>query len=234
MSLSADEQKRTAAARAAGLVGAGMRIGLGTGSTAAHLIRILGQRVGEGLDVTCVPTSEATAALAREAGLSLGHLDDLAPLDLTIDGADELDADLNLIKGGGGALLREKIVAGSSRRMIVIADQSKLVPVLGAYPLPVEIVRFGAASTEARIAAALEEHGLQARVGLRHHLNQPFVTDEGHFIVDCAIDRIEDPKALGCRLSSTVGVVEHGLFVGIATEAILGRADGTVTMLGES
>lgn len=232
MSISADEQKRAAAARAAGLVSAGMKVGLGTGSTAAHLIRILGERAGEGLEITCVATSEAAADLAREAGLTLGALDELLPLDITIDGADELDEHLRLIKGGGGAHLREKIVASASKRMVVIADESKLVETLGAYPLAVEIVRFGVEATREALFRALQAAGRSPSMGLRMTPDTPFVTDEGHYIIDCACGAMDDPAGLAATISDIPGVVEHGLFIGIATDAIIGRANGEVTLLG--
>ena len=233
MTLSADARKRAAAARAVDFVTPGMRLGLGTGSTAAHFVQLLGEQVRAGLNVTCVPTSEAIAALARDNGIALDSLDALFPLDLTVDGADEFDAGLTLIKGGGGALLREKIVAQASRRMIVIADADKQVEVLGAFPLPVEIVRFGAGTTTARIGEAMA--GLD--LGLTPILRTlgdgtPFITDEGHYIVDCPCGAIPEPPAVAGALEAIAGVVGHGLFIGVATGVIVGHSDGSVTEMG--
>lgn len=219
--------KRQAAARALERVRPGMRLGLGTGSTARHFVDLLGEKVRGGLDVTGVPTSEATRAQAASCGITLSTLEETPELDLTIDGADEIGSDLTLIKGGGGALLREKIVARASAGMIVIADESKWVGILGRFPLPVEIVRFGMAATRRAVedAAGLPRNSdrLTLRRGKDGH---PFVTDEGHFILDAALERIPDPQSLGVRLASIPGVVEHGLFIGIATTAILAGPDG--------
>jgi len=233
MTLSADQQKHAAAARAVQLVEPDMTVGLGTGSTAAHFVRLLGERVRGGLEVTGVPTSEATAALAGENGIALGFLDGGRPLDLTVDGADELGPGLTMIKGGGGALLREKIVAQASKRMIGIADAGKKVDVLGAFPLPVEIVPFGAASTIAQIRAALAGLGIAITPVLRTlDGGATFITDEGHHMVDCACGAIADPPAVAAALGAIAGVVEHGLFIGIATGAIVGHGDGHITELG--
>lgn len=233
MIISSDERKQIAAARALELVEPGMRLGLGTGSTATHFVKLLAVRVAAGLDVVGVPTSQATDDLARKNGIRLGDLDDLAPLDLTIDGADELDGSLNLIKGGGGALLREKIVGEASRRMIVVADSDKYVGMLGAFALPVEIVRFASGAIAARIERALADHGAPATPSLRLSGGAPFVSDEGHYIVDCGCGEIADTAALAKSLNDIAGVVDHGLFIGIATGAILGNADGSITQLGE-
>ncbi|MHA1524558.1 MAG: ribose-5-phosphate isomerase RpiA [Alphaproteobacteria bacterium] len=234
MKLSADRQKLAAAHKALELVRPGMKLGLGTGSTAAHFVMLLGEAVATGLAVVGVPTSEQTAELARRAGVPLGTLDDLAPLDLTIDGADEIDANLRLIKGGGGALLREKIVAQSSRRMVVIADEAKQVERLGAFALPVEIVRFGVGATGAAVAEALANIGQDARITVRQNGDGGiFTTDEGHHILDCACASIAQPEKLSHALGEIAGVVDHGLFLGIATGAILGTHDGTVLMLGD-
>ncbi|VAW10035.1 Ribose 5-phosphate isomerase A [hydrothermal vent metagenome] len=233
MNLDADQRKCAAAARAVEIVTPGMRLGLGTGSTAAHFVRLLGSCVRAGLNVTGVPTSEATAELARDNGIALGSLDASFPLDLTVDGADEFDKGLTLIKGGGGALLREKIVAQASRRMIVIADADKQVETLGAFPLAVEIVRFSAGTTTARISTALAGLGLAIAPVLRTGADgAPFITDEGHYIVDCACGAIAEPPALAGALEAIAGVVDHGLFIGIATGVIVGHGDGSVTELG--
>ena len=228
-SLSASERaKRASAARALDEVRDGMRLGIGTGSTAAWLVKLLGERVQAGeLDVTCVPTSSRTRDLAEQCGLRLGTLDDTAPLDLTIDGADEFDPDLNLIKGGGGALLQEKIVACASARMIVISDPTKEVPRLGAFPLPVEIIQFGWRTTMQAVEDALEGMDVAGRrIALRLNRDEPFVTDERHFIIDLHLRRIGDPASLAARLARLPGVVEHGLFIGIADTVVIGEESG--------
>lgn len=219
----ADAQKRAAAARALDYVRPGMRLGLGTGSTAAHFVDLLAERVRGGLDVIGVPTSEVTRAQAERLGVPLTTLDDTPELDLTVDGADEIGPDLSLIKGGGGALLREKIVAAASARMVVIADASKWVPVLGNFPLPVEVVPFGLAATRRAVAAIVAPAALTLRRCADGHA---FVTDGGHFILDAALARIEDAGGLACRLCSVPGVVEHGLFIGLADVAVLAGEDG--------
>ncbi|NWH07225.1 MAG: ribose-5-phosphate isomerase RpiA [Alphaproteobacteria bacterium] len=225
--MTADDQKRAAAIKALDHILPGMRLGLGTGSTAAHFVRALGQRVREGLAVTAVATSEATAALAREFGITIVELNELRHLDLTVDGADELDGSLRLIKGGGGALLREKIVAVSSDRMIVIADESKLVGELGNFPLPVEIVPFGYRVTMERIADAAAAAGCaQNLITLRGGEKHPFRTDGGNFIADCDCSHIPHPEDLDTRLSFIPGVVENGLFLDLATVAIIGHTGG--------
>ncbi len=224
---SSEHLKRLAAARALDWVRPGMRLGLGTGSTARHFVELLGERVRGGLDVVGVPTSEATRRDAERCGIGLTSLDETPRLDLTVDGADEIGPDLTLIKGGGGALLREKIVAAASARMIVIADDSKWLPQIGAFPLPIEIVRFGATATRAAVAAALRSLGLPADPALRMAPGgHAFVTDEGHLILDAALGRIPDPKSLADRLAAIPGVVEHGLFIGLASVAIVGGAGG--------
>jgi ribose 5-phosphate isomerase A len=228
-----DDLKRAAAERAVSLVTPGMRLGLGTGSTARHFVDLLGERVRAGLDVVGVPTSEATAAQARGEGIRLATLDEEPVLDLTVDGADELDERLRLIKGGGGALLREKIVAAASRRMIVIADGSKRVARLGRFPLPIEVVPFGLETTRRAVAEALRGQGLPDVLRLRTAANgTPFATDGGHVILDAHLSGIDDPEALAAALVAIPGVVEHGLFLGLATGAILATAEGLVE-LGE-
>jgi ribose 5-phosphate isomerase A len=225
--MTADAQKKAAAARALEFVRPGMRLGLGTGSTAQHFVDLLGERVKTGLDVVAVPTSEATRAQAERLGIKLTSLDATPELDLTVDGADEIGPDLTLIKGGGGALLREKIVASASARMIVIADQSKLVPVLGHFPLPVEIVPFGARATRHAVEAATAAAGCPGpavpRLGKDGH---PLVTDGGHWLLDAQLQHIADPKTVAERLSSIPGVMEHGLFIGLAWAAIVAGPDG--------
>jgi ribose 5-phosphate isomerase A len=222
-----DTQKREAAARALEFVRPGMRLGLGTGSTARHFTELLGQRVQAGLDIIGVPTSEATRADAERWGIPLTTLDETPQLDLAVDGADEISPDLNLVKGGGGALLREKIVAAASARMIVISDESKWVPVLGRFPLPVEVVPFGLAATRLAVEAAAAAAGAPGPAILRRNRDgQVFITDSGHWILDAALVRIADPKSLADRLAAIPGVVEHGLFIGLAQIAILAGRDG--------
>src|SRR5499433_1364384 len=194
--MDADAQKRAAAARAVEFVRSGMRLGLGTGSTARPFVELLGERVRGGLRVVGVPTSEATRRDAERWGIPLTTLDETPALDLTVDGADEIAPDLTLIKGGGGALLREKIVAAASRRMVVIADSSKLVATLGHFPLPVEVVPFGLAATRRAVEAAAAAAGCAGPALLRRAKDgHAFVTDGGHWILDAAFERIADPKA---------------------------------------
>ncbi len=206
-----------------------MRLGLGTGSTAKLFVSLLAERVRGGLKVTGVPTSEATRAQAEAEGVPLTTLDETPELDLTVDGADELDDDLHLIKGGGGALLREKIVAAASSRMIVIADGSKRVSHIGRFPLPIEVVPFGLGATRVAVARAIEVAGAKGELRLRSAANgEPFLTDGGHYILDAALNRINAPEALATSLAAVPGVVEHGLFIGLATGAILATDKGLV------
>jgi ribose 5-phosphate isomerase A len=222
-----EAQKRAAAARAVEFVRPGMRLGLGTGSTAKHFVDLLGERIRGGLDVVAVPTSEATRAQAERLGITLTTLDETPELDLTIDGADEIAPDLTLIKGGGGALLREKIVASASAKMLVIADQSKWVAMLGRFPLPVEIAPFGAAATQRAVEAAAAAAGCPGSAPIRKAPNgHAFVTDGGHWVLDAQLQRIPDPKTLAARLSAVPGVMEHGLFIGLARTAIVAAPDG--------
>ena len=218
--------KRAIAVKALEYVQPGMKLGLGSGSTAEIFVELLAVHASA-KSLTCVPTSEKTAALARKLGLTLAELDDTAPLDLTIDGADEADRDLNLIKGGGGMLLREKIVAAASHKMVVIADQSKLVARLGKYPLPVEVVAFGHKSTAARLKAVLAAAGYsQAPLTLRQRDGAVFKTDSGNVIYDVAFGAIQDAPKLAAAVSAVPGVVEHGLFIGLANLAVLAGAQG--------
>ncbi len=222
-----EAQKRQAAARALEWVKPGMRLGLGTGSTARHFVDLLGKRVRGGLNVVGVPTSEATRAQAESLNIPLTTLDETPSLDLTIDGADEISLDLTLIKGGGGALLREKIVASASTAMIVIADDTKLVSTLGAFALPIEVMPFGLAATQRSIETAIRSAGASGPLALRRDKNgHVFVTDGGHWIVDAPLGRIPSPKALADALSAVPGVVEHGLFIGMAQAAILAGSAG--------
>lgn len=222
-----DAQKRQAAARALDFVQPGMRLGLGTGSTAAHFVALLAERVRAGLDVVGVATSQATWHQAQGLGIALTTLDETPELDLTVDGADEVAPDLGLIKGGGGALLHEKIVAAASARMIVIADESKWVAVLGRFPLPIEVVSFGLAATRRAIETAAALAGAPGPCGLRRTPDgHPFVTDSGHFILDAALEHISQPKPLATRLAAIPGVVEHGLFIGMAHAAVIAGPHG--------
>ena len=222
-----EAQKRQAAALAVEWVQPGMRLGLGTGSTARHFVELLAERVAAGLDVVGVATSEATRADAERLGVPLTTLDETPALDLTVDGADEIAPDLSLIKGGGGALLHEKIVAAASARMVVIADEGKWVPMLGRFPLPIEVVAFGLAATRRAIEAAAAASGCPGKALLRRDNNgHAFVTDSGHWILDAMLGRIAEPSLLADRLSAIPGVVEHGLFIGTAQAAILAGPAG--------
>ena len=208
-----------------------MKLGLGSGSTARQFVDLVGEKVKAGLDVRCVATSEATEAQAKALGIPLANTGRIPELDLTVDGADEVDPKLNLIKGGGGALLREKIVASASKRMVVIANSTKLVPRLGAFPLPIEVVPFGLAATRRHIERAFAKLGLAGPMRVRGE-SSPFITDGGHYILDCSLGAIAEPEALTEILSPIPGVVEHGLFVGIARAAIIAGAEG-VEVLGD-
>lgn len=216
------EAKRAAAEEAVKFIREGMTVGLGTGSTAYWAIHAIGARVAEGLRIQAVATSEATERFARECGIPL--LDKLTELDVTIDGADEVDGRLNAIKGGGGALLREKLVAAASRELILIVDDSKCVHRLGAFPLPVEIVPFGAELTMRQIGR------LGCRPVLREKEGRPFVTDNGNFIADCPFGRIEQPEELQHGLKRITGVVDHGLFISMADKLIIGHGSGAVSI----
>jgi len=218
--------KRAASARALDFVQPGMRLGLGTGSTAKHFVDLLGEKVAGGMKVVGVPTSEVTRAQAEACKIPLTTLDAIDRLDLTIDGADELDPALNLIKGGGGALLREKIVAAASDRMIVIADDSKWVPTLGRFPLPIEVIPFGLGATRRAIETAFAACGVSGQMAVRKAKggaedSHVFVTDGGHWILDAKLGRIEDPARLASTLNAIPGVVEHGLFIDLASTVVL-------------
>jgi ribose 5-phosphate isomerase A len=222
-----EDLKRDAAACALDDVRDGMKLGLGTGSTARHFVELLGAKVRAGLNVVGVPSSEATRAQAAACGIPLATLDDISRLDLTVDGADEVDHNLDLIKGGGGALLREKIVATASACVTVIADGSKWVEWLGRFPLPIEVVPFGLGATREAIAQALARHGIKAELVLRQDRDgHRFVTDGGHWIVDARCERIDAAASLAEALDVIPGVVEHGLFVGIASKVILADPAG--------
>jgi ribose 5-phosphate isomerase A len=231
---SADTMKREAARAALGAVEPNMKLGLGTGSTAAHFVDLLGARVRAGLKVICVPTSERTREQAAALGIALTTLDELPELDLVVDGADEFDASRRLIKGGGGALLREKIVAAASKRMFVITDATKEVKTLGAFPLPIEVDRFGAQSTQLHIERTARGLGLIGPIIQRRNKDQtPYITDGGHYIYDCSFGAIDAPELLAERLAAIPGVVEHGLFIDLATAIFVAGSQG-VRILGNA
>ena len=223
-----DREKAVAARASVELVRDGDIVGLGTGSTAAYAVRFLGERVQAGLKIRGIPTSIHTQELAASLGIPLTTLDEFQAIDVTIDGADEVDAQLRLIKGGGGALLREKIVASATRQFVIIADSSKQVPVLGKFPVPVEIIKFAEALVAKKISA------LGAAVTVREAPSgKPFLTDEGNHILDCEFGRISDAPGLGRALESMPGVVEHGLFIGMAAVALIGKRDQVIEMRRE-
>lgn len=220
------ELKIEAARAATELLQDGMRLGIGTGSTADEFIRLLAVMVADGLSIIGVPTSEKTKALCDELGVPLSTLEELPELDLVIDGADEVDGDKTLIKGGGGALLREKIVANAAKSMVVIADESKLVETLGAFPLPIEVNQFGLAATYNAVRETTTNLGLTGDIKLRGGENSPFITDGGHFILDASFEHIHDAETLSNALLQIPGVVEHGLFIGYADTIFLSSPEG--------
>ena len=231
-----DEAKLAAAAKAIEtFLQDGMTIGLGSGTTSRFFVRILGDRVKSGLRVIGVPSSKSTGQLAREVGVPLADLNDVEQLDLTIDGADEIDPKGRMIKGGGANLLWEKIVASASRKMVAIVDESKRVQRLGRFPLPVEIIPFSWRSTERQLQNLFKKAGYDdVRVDVRGSREKPLITDSGHYLLDCHLQEIADPEFLADHLNQIPGVVEHGLFLGIATDAAVGKPDGsaeTVTFL---
>ncbi|HZZ35561.1 MAG TPA: ribose-5-phosphate isomerase RpiA [Caulobacteraceae bacterium] len=225
--MTSDEQKRAAGEAAAALVEPGMIVGLGTGSTAAWFIRALAVR---GLDIHAVATSEATADLARLLKFHLIDLNEARQVDLTIDGADEIGPGLSLIKGGGGALVREKLVWEASRRCVAIADAAKRVAMLGRFPLPIEVVPFGHATTARRIEQGLADCGVAAAPRLRVKDGEAVRSDNGNLIYDAACGAIMDPPAVEASLKSITGVVDHGLFLGLATEALIGTDEGVIAL----
>lgn len=230
--MAVEDYKRQAAAQALQLVQPGMVLGLGTGSTAMAFISLLAERMrSEHLDLRCVATSEQTRFFAQQSGIDIVDFNTIADLDLTVDGADEIDEDLNLIKGGGGALLREKIVAMASERVCIIADSSKLVRQLGAFALPVEMVDFGIAATIAMIETAAEDCGCSGEITIRRDRNGEFFrTDSGHLIADCAFGTIPDVELMADTLDIIPGVVEHGLFIGIADRALIAGPSGLTVL----
>ena len=227
------ELKRAAARAALDHIEQGMRLGIGTGSTAELFVEELAQRIETGLEVVGVPTSERTAQLCMSLGVPLTSLDETPWLDLAVDGADEVSRDLTLVKGGGGALLREKIVAHAADRMIVIVDESKAVDVLGAYPLPIEIVPFGSTATRLAVETEAERVGLTGDITLREGRDGTYRTDGGHFILDASFGRIADPRSLSEALRRIPGVVEHGLFIGLADLALVATPDGVRELRAE-
>lgn len=232
--MTTDALKLAAAAEAIELVESGMKLGLGTGSTAKHFVDLLGARVKAGLDVVCVATSKQTEAQAKSLGIRIVTLDEEPYLDLTVDGADEIDSELRLIKGGGGALLREKIVAAASERMVVIADVTKKVKVIGKFPLPIEVVPFGLKATHAMIEALAAEVGCKGAILQRKAKDgSPFVSDNGNFILDCGFGRIDEPEELAEVLTVVPGMVEHGLFLGYCDLAFLAGANGVERLESE-
>jgi len=228
-----DEAKKTAAAKAIEtFLKDGMKIGLGSGTTSRWFVRILGERVAAGLRVTGVASSKSTAELAQEVGVRLADLNEIDELDMTIDGADEIDAKGRMIKGGGASLLWEKIVACASKTMVCIVDESKRVERLGRFPLPVEVIPFAWRSTERQLRKLFATQGLgNPQIDVRGGLEKPLITDSGHYLLDCHLQAIKDPDALGEKLNQIPGVVENGLFIGIATNAVVGYTDGKTEVL---
>ena len=219
--MSNEAEKESAGRASVSFVREGDIVGLGTGSTAAYAVRFLAERVRAGLNIRGIPTSMLTQQLAAGLGIPLTTLDEFQQIDVTIDGADEVDPELRLIKGGGGAFLREKIIASASRKLVIIADSTKLVSVLGKAPVPVEVIPFAQALVAKEVAA------MGAIVNARRdESGKPFITDEGHHILDCHFDGIEDPAALARSLEDTPGIVEHGLFIDMATIVLIGKKGG--------
>ena len=217
----ANEKEKQAAGRAAAkLVRDGDVVGLGTGSTAYFAVVALGERVRAGLKIVGIPTSVKTGDLARQLGIPLTTLDETPQIDITLDGADEVDPRLNLIKGGGGALLREKVIATATKNMVVVVDSSKVVPVLGKFPLPIEVISFARTVVENKIVSLGASPKLRTKTD-----GSPYLTDNGNQILDCSFGQIADPAVLALILSDTPGIVEHGLFIGLAKVALVGRGD---------
>ena len=221
----ANDQEKEAAARASlNLINDGQVVGLGTGSTAAFFIKLLGERVKQGLRIRGIPTSDRSHDLAMSLGIPLTTLDACQEIDVTVDGADEVDPQLRLIKGGGGAALREKIVASATKQLVIVADASKQVKRLGKFPLPVEVIKFAEALVTKKIRA------LGADVKLRMDGNKPYLSDENNHILDCSFGEIADPERLACTLSQMPGVVEHGMFLGMASVALFARGSEIIEL----
>ena len=216
-SMAHDLEKEAAARASMRFVSDGHIVGLGSGSTAAHAVQLLGERVRAGLKIRGIPTSNHTRQLAASLGIPVTSFDEVQEIDVTIDGADEFDPQLSLIKGGGGALLHEKVVASASRQLVIVTDSSKQAPVLGSFPVPIEVITFAEPLLKKKLEA------LGASVTIRGSNGGPFVTDEGHHILDCSFGRISDPPALAHRLSEMPGIVEHGLFIGMASVVLIAR-----------
>ena len=226
-----DELKKQAALAAMSEVKSGMRIGLGTGSTAKHFVDYLGAEVAKGFECLCVPTSIATMQQAQALNIPLTTLDEIDRLDVTVDGADEIDEQMQMIKGGGGALLREKIVAAASDKMVVIADTSKLVETLGKFALPIEVNKFGLGATQNAVSDVMQQTGAEGGLVLRQSGDNPFEPDGGHFILDASFGRISNAQTVSEKLLNVPGVVQHGLFLGLCAKAYLADATG-VKQLG--
>lgn len=229
--MSQDKLKEKAAGHALSYVKNNMKLGIGTGSTAECFIKLLGKEVANGLNIIGVPTSERTAALCKSLNIPLSTLDEYPELDLTIDGADEVDGKLRLVKGGGGALLREKIIASASKDMLVIVDESKLVDNLGAFPLPIEVNIFGLRATKIAVENLAAEFNLSGDVFLRNAEDTPFITDGGHYILDAHWQKLTDPEKLSQRLQEIPGVVDNGLFLNIATKVVVAKKDGSIEVI---
>jgi ribose 5-phosphate isomerase A len=227
VAMTSEEIKKNVGFYAVNFVKQGMTIGLGSGTTVYWFIKELSKRIKQGLSIKTVPTSIATDRLAKEAGIAISDLNEIESLPLTIDGADEIDPNGQLIKGGGGALLQEKIVAAASEELIIIADNSKLVQQLGKFPLPVEVVPFGYKQVQQKIISS----GLCKTVNLRQKNNQPFITDHQHYILDCTFEKIDDAFALNSVLHLIPGVAETGLFIDMASKAIIGHEDGRIELI---
>jgi ribose 5-phosphate isomerase A len=224
--LSQEEMKRVVGEYAAELIQPGFVTGIGTGSTVYYFIHALAKRVQEGLTITATVTSQKSASLAKELGIAITDLNEIDTIDITIDGADEADNQLQLIKGGGGALLQEKMVAAASRKLVIIADSTKIVNQLGVFPLPVEVIPYGWKQTLRHIA------GLSCNtIKLREKEGKPFITDHGHYILDCQFRKIENPSQLSVQLNSIPGVVENGLFINMASSIITSNPDGTIKII---
>ena len=220
--LSPEEMKRVAGEYAVGFVQPGFVTGIGTGSTVYYFIHALAEKVKQGLDITAVVTSRKSGELSKQLGITVTDLNDVDTIDITIDGADEVDKQLQLIKGGGGALLQEKMVAAASRKMIVIADGNKIADQLGRFPLPVEVIPYGWKQTQKHIGKL----GCR-KIILREKDGKPFITDHGHYILDCHFEKIEQASLLSQQLNSIPGFVENGLFIDMASAVIIGKEDGT-------